>query len=96
MRPEFERALRTRLSLKLVPVIREPTALLAPLLRVEVDADHRRISRVLEVEQQRIVKVKGESDATRLFSSHVAQVLSSILRFFEIWTPKIRCQSGRA
>ena len=30
---------------------------------IEVNADHRRVSGVLEVEQQRNVKVKSESDA---------------------------------
>jgi hypothetical protein len=38
------------------------TAVLAPFPLVEIDA-HIRISEVLEVEQHRIVKVKGESDA---------------------------------
>jgi len=37
-------------------------AVLAPFLLIEVYADHRRISEVLAVEQERIVKVKGESE----------------------------------
>ncbi len=40
MRSEFERALGTRFSLKLIPVIREPTAFLAPLFEVKINPDH--------------------------------------------------------
>ena len=65
IRPSFEGASGALYSLVLSPVKGRPATVLAPFLHVEVNADHGRIRAVLEVEQERGVKVKGESDDRR-------------------------------